>query len=75
MDNVEIRISVEVVHAAGYPGKTLAKRTYFQAGTYNFHEIRDEVRNSSDEVVSQALADLRRAQEIAQAEQAEQAAL
>ena len=74
MDNIEIRISIEVVRAVGYPGKTLAKRTVFQAGTYSFSEIRDEVRNSSDEVVSQALADLRRAQELAQAEQAAGAA-
>ncbi len=65
MDNIEIRISVEVVHAVGYPGKTLAKRTVFQAGTHTFEEIRDVVRNSSEEVVSNALADLRRAQDMA----------
>ena len=65
MDNIEIRISIEVVHAVGYPGKTLAKRTVFQAGTYSFQEIRDVLRNSSEEIVSNALADIRRAQESA----------
>jgi hypothetical protein len=71
MDNIEIRISVEVVQAAGYPGKTLAKRSVFQAGSYTFAEIRDVIRNDSEEIVSQALADLRRADLASNAEAAE----
>ena len=71
MDNIEIRISVEVVQATSYPGKTIAKRGIFQAGTYTFAEIRDVIRNDSEEIVSQALADLRRADLASNAEAAE----
>lgn len=71
MDNIEIRISIEVVQSVPYPGKTIAKRGIYQAGTYTFAEMRDVIRNDSEEVISQALADLRRADLATNAEAAE----
>lgn len=50
MDNIEIRVSIEIVNRSSYPAVTLASSQRAIAGTFDFSAIRREVHDMADSV-------------------------